>query len=156
MARRKTETPVVETPTTATDGIEFIEKAFAEAPEPETPYRKANPLAVSGFWTAALAIAAAATAIAAAYGYLTGITEIASALILSTAGYASAALLAPTALALSFAGYVAASRTAYWYGKTAKGGKGTALTGIFLSAGLLTAGTAYAISLLVQGAITSL
>lgn len=161
MARKsKTETvdTATTTETTPIDGIEFIEKAFADAPvieERKPAFRKANPLATAGLWIAISAIAAIATGLGFAYG-TTGVNDVTAALIFVVTGYVAVTVFAPTALALSIAGFITAARSGYWYGKGARVGKGTALTGVILSAVVLLTGATYAVTSLTQSVISVL
>jgi len=155
---RKTKTDVVETATQETelDGIDFIEKAFADAPvieERKPAFRKSNPLAVAGLWIAVAAIAATATGLTFVFT-ATGASEVTAALVFVATGYTAITVFAPISLALSIAGFVAAARSGYWYGKTARVGKGTALAGVLLSSGLLLASATYAVTL-VTGFVTA-
>lgn len=155
---RKTKTEAVETATQEKelDGIEFIEKAFADAPiieERKPAFRKANPLAVAGLWIALASIAAAITGLTFVFT-ATGASEVTAALVFVATGYAAITVFAPTALALSIAGFISASRSGYWYGKNARVGKGTALAGVLLSGGLLLTSATYAVTL-VTGVVTA-
>lgn len=156
---RKTKTDVVETATDdkEIDGIDFIEKAFAEAPiaseERKPAFRKANPLATAGLWISILAIATTATGLIFAYAD-TGISAVPAALVFVVTGYVAITVFAPTALALSVAGFISAARSGYWFGKRARVGKGKALAGVILSGSLLLTAAIYAVTLLTNSVVS--
>lgn len=161
MARnRKTEVVETATEEKEIDGIEFIEKAFAEAPvintqERKPAFRKANPLATAGLWISILAIVTAATGLVFAYAE-TGVSETPAALVFVVTGYVAITVFAPTALALSIAGFITAARSGYWFGGGAKVGKGKALAGVIFAGALLLTAAIYAVTSLTESVISVL